>query len=172
MWGDKGREGPPENQRDVFYGWSLIKNLIFFRLHMLIVHLHDITARVQNFLRTEYERLGLFEVLCKTLLSLLTSSEELWQTDIFGQDGRSIIKEDVDFLFRFVGLQCVSASGGHGFHILEILLNMLLYMANLHRDIGKEFRQLALNVFNDSIAELLERYTYTQYADGESSKIA
>ena len=126
-------------------------------MHTLIVHLHDITARVQNFLRTEYERLGLFEVLCKTLQSLLTSSEELWQTDIFGQDGRSIIKEDLDFLLRFVGLQCVSANGGHGFRILEILLNMLLYMANIDPDIGKEFRQLALNVLNDSIAELLER---------------
>ena len=132
----------------------------FFRLHTLIVHLHDITARVQNFLRTEYERLGLFEVLCKTLQSLLTSSEELWQTDISGQDGRSIIKEDLDFLFRFVGLQSVSAYGAHGFRILEILLNMLLHMGNFNPDIGNEFRRLALNVLNDAIAELLERYGF------------
>lgn len=131
-----------------------------FRLHTLIVHLHDITARVQNFLRTEYERLGLFEVLCKTLQSLLTSSEELWQTDISGQDGRSIIKEDLDFLFRFVGLQSVSAYGAHGFRILEILLNMLLHMGNFNPDIANEFRQLALNVLNDAIAELLERYGF------------
>ena len=111
-------------------------------------------------MRTEYERLGLFEVLCKTLQSLLTSSEELWQTDISGQDGRSIIKEDLDFLFRFVGLQSVSAYGAHGFRILEILLNMLLHMGNFNPDISNEFRRLALNVLNDAIAELLERYGF------------
>ena len=124
------------------------------------MHLHDITARVHNFLRTEYERLGIFEVLCKTLQSLLMSCKDPWETDIFGQDGRSILKEDLDFLFRFVGLQCVSAHGSHGFRILEILLNMLLYMAHLYPDIGNDFRQLALNILNDVIAELLERYFF------------
>lgn len=72
-------------------------------LHALIVHLHDIMARVHNFVRTEYERLGLFEVICKTLQALLTSPRKWWSSDIYGQDSRDVLFQDLDFLLRFIG---------------------------------------------------------------------
>ena len=43
----------------------------------------------------------------------------------------------------------------------SILLNMLLHMAHLYPEIGNDFRQLALNILNDAIAELLERYIFS-----------
>lgn len=78
-------------------------------LHSLIVHLHDIIARVHNFLKLEHEPLGLFEALCKTAECLVSSPLELWTSDIVGQDGREIILEDLDYLFRFMGKEWVLA---------------------------------------------------------------
>ena len=72
-------------------------------LHALIVHLHDMTARVQNFLPSQYERLSLFEALCKTLETLWTSPKELWTSDVEDHDGRDILFKDLDYLLRFIG---------------------------------------------------------------------
>ena len=71
--------------------------------HCLIVHVHDIIARVPNLLKNEHESLFLFEMLCKVLDALFSSLPELWTTDIHGQDGRDLLVEDLDFIFRFIG---------------------------------------------------------------------
>ena len=71
--------------------------------HSLIVHLHDITTRVQNFVKEGQEKFGLFEVLCRTLESLVTSPKAFWTSDMYGKDGRDILFEDLDHLFRFIG---------------------------------------------------------------------
>ena len=71
--------------------------------HCLIVHVHDIIARVPNLLKNEHESLFLFEMLCKVLDALFCSLPELWTTDIHGQDGRDLLVEDLDFIFRFIG---------------------------------------------------------------------
>ena len=70
--------------------------------HSLIVHLHDITTRVQNFVKEGQEKFGLFEVLCRTLENLVISPKAFWTSDL-GQDGRDILYEDLDHLFRFIG---------------------------------------------------------------------
>ena len=71
--------------------------------HNLIVHVHDIIARVPNVLKTDYEVVFLFESLCNTLDALLTGPSKLWTMDVVGQDGRDILKEDLDYIFRFIG---------------------------------------------------------------------
>ncbi len=70
--------------------------------HALIVHLHDLLAKVPGLLIKEYESLGIFESLCKTLEALVTSKKAKWTTDI-GQDGREILFDDLHYLLRFIG---------------------------------------------------------------------
>ena len=71
--------------------------------HNLVIHVHDIIARVPNVLKTDYETVFLFESLCNTLDALLNGSSKLWTMDVVGQDGRDILKEDLDYIFRFIG---------------------------------------------------------------------
>ena len=78
-------------------------NIHLATTHSLIVHLHDITTRVQNFIKEGQEKFGLFEALCRTLESLVTSPKTYWDSDIYGKDGRDILFEDLDNLFRFIG---------------------------------------------------------------------
>ena len=71
--------------------------------HSVIVHLHDIITKVQNFVRKEHQTLGLFEALSHTMAALITSASSLWSCDMFGKDGRDILFEDLDHLFKFIG---------------------------------------------------------------------
>ncbi len=70
--------------------------------HALIVRLHDILAKVPGVLTKDYESLGIFETLCRTLECLVTSKKARWTTDI-GQDGREILFDDLHYLARFIG---------------------------------------------------------------------
>ena len=101
---------------------------------------------------------------------MLSGLPELWTLDLAGQDGRDILLEDLDFIFRFIGLHFVTAHGVSNFRALENLINTMLHMAHYHDAIGAkagpysphwliglDFRKYAANVLTDCITELMER---------------
>ena len=126
-------------------------------LKCLVVHLHDILARVENFLKNQHLNLAIFEGLCKTLEALLQSPK--WTSDIFEQDSREIIFEDLDYLLRFVGLHFVCAKGGENFKIFQLLLNILIHMmvSSNNPEVSSGFQRFTLNIITDCIADLTDR---------------
>ncbi len=94
--------------------------------HGLILHVHELCAKVSGLLRN-YKSIGLFESLCKTLHALAQADNRL--TDVFGQDSREILFNDLHDFFRLIGLRFVTAHGSENYRTVEEFLLLLLHMA-------------------------------------------
>ena len=94
--------------------------------HSLILHVHELCAKVSGLLRN-YKSIGLFESLCKTLHALANADNRL--TDVFGQDSREILFNDLHDFFRLIGLRFVTAHGSENYRTVEEFLLLLLHMA-------------------------------------------
>ena len=94
--------------------------------HSLILHIHELCAKVAGLLRN-YKSVGLFEALCKTLASLAHINSQT--TDICGQDSREILFTDLHDFFRLIGLRFVTAHGSENWKTIEEFLDLLLFMS-------------------------------------------
>ena len=117
--------------------------------HGLILHIHELCSKIPGVLHN-YDHLGLFEAICKTLASLAMTDG--FFSDL-GQDSRDIVFADLHNMLRLVAFSFATAHGSDAFRAAETLLKMLAFLSLHHRAEGNATSSL---VFQDAAATVLD----------------
>ena len=124
--------------------------------HSLIVHLHELCAKVPGLLRN-HKSIGLLEALCKTLAALAHLNKQT--TDVCGQDSREILFTDLNDFFRLIGLRFVTAHGLENWKTIEEFMKLLVFMSiedNCSEGTGA-FRSSVCTLLEECLADVQNR---------------
>ncbi|TRY64090.1 hypothetical protein TCAL_10775 [Tigriopus californicus] len=146
--------------------------------HGFILHLHEVFSRSRELL-IAHQQLGLFLSVGKSLANLAHSDQK--KSDIYDQDTRDIVFNDLQDFLRLVVLRFVGFHGKENFTIIEDLLQSLAFLCRdeylVHGpcSVGtKAIRTAFCVVVEESISELetkLQQFGRRSHSPGRNRGI-
>lgn len=146
--------------------------------HGFILHLHEVFSRSRELL-IAHQQLGLFLSIGKSLVNLAHSGQK--KSDIYDQDTRDIVYNDLQDFLRLIVLRFVGFHGKENFTVIEDLLQNLAflcrdeYLVHGPGSVGtKAIRTAFCVVVEESISELetkLQQFGRRSHSPGRNRGI-